>query len=465
MSKFSTRLAYGVGDLGPAMADNLRSVFFFYFLTSSGGLSPSVAGAILMISNACNAIATPLVGIASDRTRSSWGRRRVWMLGSAPLMGLSFVLCWWIPPLAPAQRALYYLSIASIQQASTAAFLVPYSALLTEITRDSEEHVKLNAWRFIGMLCGSIGSLVLMQILSDRGQTLAERAIFLGIASALAVVVSVIWCSLGTRESQGLAGSQGRWSWQEVISLTQNKPLLFLLGVFTCSWAIVQITPAILPYFIVNNLQLGDAAIAPIILTLKVASLVGLILWEPIGRYTGKRGAYWSGATLWAIVNLGILFISPADAPAIYFLVVAQGFGMGVAYLIPPSLLPEVIDWDELQTGQRREGLLNALLLLSSKLAVAISLYLCGVLLENSGFQEGLSAAEQPHSALLAIQQLCAYLPTALLGLSLILSYLYPLTPALHRETLSLLERRSQVSPLPARDDSVLARQSPGQST
>lgn len=77
---FTTKLAYGSGDMGPAITANVLVFFLLYFCTNVAGLPAGMAGSILAIGKISDAINDPIIGVLSDRTRTKWGRRIPWML-------------------------------------------------------------------------------------------------------------------------------------------------------------------------------------------------------------------------------------------------------------------------------------------------------------------------------------------------------------------------------------------------
>lgn len=424
------------------MTFNLLGVFFLFFLTSEVGIPPHLAGLILFIANSGNALGTLLVGVLSDRTQSALGRRRVWMLWSTPIFAISFILHWWVPPLAAGWQFSYFLGIAVLHQLAVVSFLVPYSALLTDMTEDESEHLKLNGWRFTFTLAGSIGSLLLMQGLAFWPYSQTQQLQILGCLCAGLTVISVLWCCYKTAEQPRAAIAAPQFNWQEFREMGQNRPLMLLIGIFALSWTSVQITPAILPYFLVNNLQLSTDAIPSVILTIKGATLAGLFLWEPLSRRLSKKIALLSGTTLWAIVNFSLFYVSPGQAAPIYIYAAVAGLGMGASYLVPPAMLPEIIDCYELQTGRRRDGLFNSLVLFMTKVSQALALFTFGQILSYSGFRESLPSSEQPESALWAIRELVVLLPSIALACGLVLSFFYPIDRALHQQTIQRLQQR-----------------------
>lgn len=437
----STRIAYGIGDFGPSMSLNVLIVFFFFFLTTVAGVPPNIAGTILLLSKGCNAIATLVVGPLSDQTRSPWGRRHTWMLASAPVLAISFALHWWVPPLTDWELYAYYLIVAIFFQVSFACFLIPYSALLSDLSEDNNDHIRLNGWRFSLAMTASTLSLLLMQVLTIGNDQPQQQLPILGSVCAIAILISVGWCCWQTEERE-LKAPTSQVNLEDLKQLASNRPFWLLLGIYAFSWMTLLVAPTILPYFIVNNLHLPESAITLISLTMKVATLGAIFLWKPLSEQLGKKVSFWLGISIWIIGNCGLFYLNTESAEWIYLIAVFQGMGMAAAYLIPPSMVPEAIDWDELKTGQRREGVFNSIMLFANKMAQAIGLFLFGQILTVAGFKESLPPLEQPESALVAIAITVILLPTIPLLGSLLLLFFYPIDRDTHQRTIFKLQKR-----------------------
>jgi len=437
----STRIAYGIGDFGPSMSLNVLIIFFFFFLTTAAGVPPNIAGTILLLSKGCNAIATLIVGPLSDQTRTRWGRRHTWMLASAPIMAISFALHWWVPPLTDWQLYGYYLIVAIFFQVSFACFLIPYSALLTDLSEDNQEHIRLNSWRFGFAMSASTFSLLLMQGLNGWSDQPQQQLPILGTVCAIATLFSIGWCSWQTEEEEQKA-TKRQLNLADLKKITQNRPFWFLLGIYSLSWMALLVAPTILPYFIVNNLRLPESAITSITLIMKIATFLAIFIWQPISAQLGKKATFWLGISIWVIGNCGLFYLQPEQAAWIYLIATLQGVGMAAAFLIPPSMVPEAIDWEELQTGQRREGVFNSIMLFANKMAQALGLFLFGQILAFAGFREALPPLEQPESALVTIAITVILLPTIPLLASLLLIFLYPIDRETHQKTVFQLQQR-----------------------
>jgi glycoside/pentoside/hexuronide:cation symporter, GPH family len=441
----STRLAYGIGDLGPSMAGNVLMIFFFFFLTSIAGLAPHLAGLILLLSNGWSAVSTLAIGILSDCTQSRWGRRRVWMFWSAPILAISFLMHWWVPPSEEWIRFGYYLVVALLFQTAGNAFTIPYGALVTELTENHDDHIRLNSARFSFSLGGCIGALLLAQGIAYWVPQPKQQLLDLGLLCSVITIVSIISCCWGTEERPNRPIAPTRINSQDIKDLLSNHSLRYLVGIYALAWLAVQITPAILPYFVVNCLELDTTEISKIFLIVQGTALGSLFIWEQLSRQIGKKLVYWAGVSIWVLAQLAFFYLNSDDLLLVYGLSVFVGLGMATAYLVPISMLPEVVDLDELETGHRREGLVYSILVFLQKASLALGLFLVGQMLTWSGFQEAVPGPIellQPDSAIASIRLITVSLPIlALLG-SLILTCFYPVTQEVYQAAVIQLQER-----------------------
>jgi glycoside/pentoside/hexuronide:cation symporter, GPH family len=153
--------------------------------------------------------------------------------------------------------------------------------------------------------------------------------------------------------------------------------------------------------------------------------------------------------SLWIVAEIGLFLLNEGQVWLLYFLAVLAGFGVSVAYLIPWSMIPDVIELDELQTGKRREGIFYGFMVLLQKMGLALGLFIVGWILEKSGFQANASATgvEQSSATILAIRLGISLIPAVFLVLGLFLNHSYPITEEFHQEIrLRLLEKKQTES-------------------
>lgn len=454
-----TKLAYGAGDLGPAMSANIMAFFLLVFFTNVAGISPGIAGTILLISKIWDAINDPIVGVLSDRTQSRWGRRLPWLLYGAIPFGIFYFLQWIVPRFSadPVTNGWglfwYYVAIAVIFNSLYTIVNLPYTALTPELTQDYNERTSLNSFRFSFSLGGAILSLILVQFIFSAIADPQQKYLVLGAVLAVLMVLPLYWCVWGTRdrvlafeaERSQTESSESLPYLQQLRLVFNNKAFLYVTGIYLCSWLGVQVTAAIIPYFVVNCMGLKDQNIPTVVIAVQGTALVMLFVWSYISERVGKKAVYFMGMSLWIMAQAGLFFLQPGQIGLMYFLAVLAGFGVSTAYLIPWSMMPDVIELDELTTGQRREGIFYGFMVLLQKFGLALGLFLVGIALQWAGFKAtvaGQSIPEQPASALMAIRVAIGPLPTLCLILGLVLAYFYPITREVHAEILLKLKER-----------------------
>jgi GPH family glycoside/pentoside/hexuronide:cation symporter len=302
-----TKLAYGAGDLGPAITANIGVFFALFFFTNVAGLSAGLAGSILLIGKIWDAVNDPMVGVLSDRTKSRWGRRLPWMLYGAIPFGIFFFLQWIVPHFSADKSTnswalfWYYVIISIVFNSFYTVVNLPYTALTPELTQDYNERTSLNSFRFAFSIGGSISSLILalgvFQLLKiDRTQ---QYLVLAGICTVVSVL-PLFWCVWGVRDRVLTAEAQREeaehlpFSDQLRIAFS-NRPFLYVVGIYLFSWLGVQVTAAILPYFVVNWMGLPEAEFPKVAIAVQGTSLIMLFVWSAVSQRVGKKAVYYMG--------------------------------------------------------------------------------------------------------------------------------------------------------------------------
>ncbi len=458
--KLSTKLAYGAGDLGPAITANISVFFLLIFFTNVAGIPVGLAGSILLIGKVWDAVNDPIVGVLTDKTSSRrWGRRLPWLLYGAIPFGVFFFLQWIVPPFAGDRTTQlsslfwYYVAIALLSQVFYTVVNLPYTAMTPELTQDYDERTSLNSFRFGFSIGGSVLSLILAQIIFAAISDRALQYVVLAAVCTVIAVLSLYWCVFGTRD-RVLAFEAKRIELPQPPSIPigeqlkivfTNRPFLFVIGIYLCSWLAVQLTASIIPYFVVNWMGLPESNVPTVLIGVQGTALAMLFVWTNLSKRFGKKAVYFMGMGLWIIAQIGLFFIQPNQIGLLYVLAIMAGVGVSTAYLIPWSMIPDVIELDELQTGQRREGIFYAFMVFLQKLGLALGLFLVSQTLEKSGFKEavvGQSLPIQPDSAIQAIRFGVGPLPMVFLICGLVLAYFYPLTREVHAGILLKLKEK-----------------------
>lgn len=435
--------------MGAGITATLLVFSFLIFLTNVAGLSPGLAGTVLLIGKISDAINDPIIGVLSDRTKSRWGRRHSWMLfGSIPF-GLFFFLQWIVPHFSADpnlnQWALfwYYVIIAILFNIAFTAVNLPYTALTPELTQDYNERTSLNSFRFAFSIGGSILALVIGIVISKFIEDSSQQYFVIGLGCAILSIFPIYWCVWGTKERHISETPESIPIFQQIRLALSNRPFLFVIGIYMCSWLAFQLTASIIPYFVTSWMKLDSYF--EVALLVQVVAIIMLFVWSRVSERIGKRMVYFMGMSMWIIAQAGLFFLQPGQVVGLYVLSMMAGVGVATAYLIPWSMLPDVIELDELKTGKRREGVFYAFMVLLQKMGLALGLFLVGLALENTGFissTPGQPLPDQPNSALMAIRIAIGPLPTFILLIGLLLAYFYPISREVHAEILLKLREK-----------------------
>ncbi|MEL6231177.1 MAG: glycoside-pentoside-hexuronide (GPH):cation symporter [Cyanobacteria bacterium J06627_3] len=437
---FQTKFTYGVGELGTAIPIGLSIFYLLFFLTEVVGLSPTLAGTVLLLGRVWDAINDPVIGWLSDRTRSRWGRRYPWLvLGALPL-GFFCFMQWIVPPLeSQTSLFIYYVLMAMGGYAAFSVIILPMVAIATELTPDYDERTSIMSVRSAANIIGSVVGLVLAQIIFALVENTRRQYMILGGVSAIVIVVAIAVCVVGTYgQYQPVLKQQPQTSGHSVgfqlRRVFQNRAFRWVMGVYLCSWVGVQVTAAMLPYFVTDWMHLGEQHFTQMAIAVQGSSVAMLPFWLWITKRTSKQMVYFIGAPI-ALIGVGLLgLVQPGQVVSMYVVGATIGIGVSTFYLVPFAMLPDVIDDEEVRTGERQEGMFISLMVFLQKVGVAIAIFLSGWMLDWAN-QIG------PDARLLVIRLLASALPSLLIFGGVYCVYRYPLTRRAHHRIRLQLER------------------------
>ena len=139
--------------MGTGLFASSSSILLLYYLTDTLGVAAALAGLVLFIPKFWDVVFDPLVGVASDRLRSRWGRRQPFLVAGALLAGLAFWATFHLPALVgPAMRAPVAGLAFFVGMSGYALFAVPYAAMAAELSDDTHERTRIMARRMGGAL-------------------------------------------------------------------------------------------------------------------------------------------------------------------------------------------------------------------------------------------------------------------------------------------------------------------------
>jgi GPH family glycoside/pentoside/hexuronide:cation symporter len=173
--------------------------------------------------------------------------------------------------------------------------------------------------------------------------------------------------------------------------------------------------------------------------------------WLWISRRTNKRSAYIGGMLFWVVMQFFIFTIQPGEVDKMLFLCVMLGIGLSSAYVLPDAIFPDIIEWDELRTGRRQEGIYYGARAFIRKMAGALTVFLTLQLLGWAGYQpppEDATLFTQSDSVLNMIRLLVSPIGAVMLSGAILCAWLYPLDREKYAKIRELLEKRKEKLPV-----------------
>ncbi|MBN1582264.1 MAG: MFS transporter, partial [Anaerolineae bacterium] len=358
-----TKLMYGVGDTGFSLTGTIIGAYFAIFLTDVVGISPATAAAAIFVGRSWDYVNDPLIGYISDRTRTRWGRRRPFLLFGFLPFALAFSMLWWRPPFDSELALAIYYAIAYVVYDAAATFVyMPYFALTPELTLDYDERTALTSYRmFFSILASLIAFTVPIVMVKSFSPANTSRVWWMGAAFGLVSALPLLITFFGTRERQiNIEQAQPRLR-ESIQAAVKNRPFVFGLGIMLLTWVSVNVVQTALLYF-VRYVAQREAQSDLIMGSIFVTAILTLPIWERAARRWNKKWAYVAGIAFWAVVQLVLITVNASTSLApIVFLCVLAGVGVAAAHVLPWSIIPDAIEWDELQTGERHEGMFYSL--------------------------------------------------------------------------------------------------------
>jgi sugar (glycoside-pentoside-hexuronide) transporter len=451
------KAVYATGDFTVnAFLSVLGIVYITYFLTEIVGLRTELAGAVQLVGRAIDALADPLMGRVSDRCRWKAGRRRPFFLIGALPFGLFFALLWVdLTGASQLQLFTYYTAVYVLGCLSMTVLSVPYLALLPEMAIGYDARTSLNVWRNCGAVIGVFAAVVFRPVanwLGGGSGGYAAAGICFGalLAAPWLAIHRVSW------ERPDFQQRETQVSFRDGMRiLMAHASFRRLTAMYLCGRISMDLIGAMLILYFTHYLG-RTHDFEPMMFIFLLSGLLWLPVWLRVARHLEKATVFTIGTLWWAAMQLGLLAAQP-DWPRSVVFAFAPLIALGyvVVDLMPWAMIGEVVDEDELATGERREGLYNGFFMFVRKLAGTAGVALAMFVLGSLGFGKH---DVQPPAAVEAIRWLGSVVPSLLLLLSAWFARGYPLTRAEHARILARLAERGDQVKVATSASSISAR-------
>ncbi len=410
------KFAYGLGSI----VNNLLGGAIGYMsivLNVGLGMNPALVGTLQAIPRFTDALTDPIMGYISDKTHSKFGRRRPYIFVGAILVGIVFALMWQLPEGYNEMFYFWYFLIGSIIfYLFYTMFATPWVALGYELTSDYHERTRLmGVMNFMGQfawisLPWFYSIMENDRLFSDSVQGARSLAIGIGVFVAVVGIMPAIFCrerfvqgetaaKVKSRFVQGLKTNVVQFFKGLVITVKRVEFLKLCAGTFFLFNGIMLVG-AFSSYITIFYVSGGDndmgakyMGLFGTISTISTLLAITAVTW--ISSRIGKRKTFIIATSFTLFGSLIKWFCYDPMAP--WKVLIPAPFiaiGMGALFTLMGSMIADVCDLDELETGERREGMFGAIYWWMVKLGMALAFGLSGFLLNGTGFQVEFGGAQ-----------------------------------------------------------------------
>ena len=458
-----TKLFYGFGSVAFGVKDNGFSYFLLIFYNQVMGLPAQTVGLAIMIALFVDAFLDPIGGQASDNFRSRWGRRHPFMYAAAIPVAVSYLLLWNPPEGLDHQGLFFYLiGTAILIRSFITCYEIPSAALAAELTTGYDERTKLLSYRF---LFGWIGGLAIyfaalkVFLTADAthkvGQLNVEGYARYGVAAALIMLVAILVSSLGThRQIPFLRTAPHRklslpMLAREMFGTLSHASFLRILVSNLFGAMAGGLTLSISLYFTTFFWEFSSAQIALFTFASLTAALFAFAAAPMFSQKFGKKrsamtllliGVAVGGSPI--VLRLMGLFPengSPVLFPLIFLQNVISTGATITANILTSSMIADVVEDSELQTGRRSEGLFFAASAFVAKAVTGIGIFTSAMLLKAAAFPQGAKPGEVDPEVIARLGMIYVPVLVVLYGLCVIFMSGYRITRESHAESLRQL--------------------------
>lgn len=375
------RVAFGI-------MGTLFGTYLMKFATDVLLIDAAIMGTLIFISRLWDGVSDPMAGYLSDRTRSRFGRRRSWMYCAAIPVGASLFMMWSPPQFLDTLWTIVWMGAALlIYETASTAFFVPHGALGIELSPSYHERTRLFGYSHMISAIGTLLGLISLQFMNSA-EDKREFAFLLSLFAGLAVSAIILLSTRYLPERAEFQVRGGRSIVKSFIDVAHNPHVRLLLAVYAIETFGTATVPLLVPYLLEYAIPMKSMLVI-ILLTYTIPQFIFTPFWIYMAECYGKKNVWLFSFSL-TMVTFFLFFpaflVFREPGVWIWLLAFLLGFGAGAGAVVVPAIQADVLDWDELKTGERKEGTYFSIANLVRKTAASVAALVTGLALSIGGF-------------------------------------------------------------------------------
>ena len=458
-----SKFGYGAGDVLGGGAFALTSLLFLNFLVTVEGIPAALGGVIVLAGKFWDAIIDPTLGLISDRAKSRFGRRRVFLLyGIIPVI-VTFALMWYSFGIqGTTLKFIYYMFMYLMFTTAFSIIQVPYNALLTDMVDDYEARAGYSSIRILisniaATISVTVPNLILGPVANRTPYSFLIMSTIFGLFFGLPILITFFTTKERPNHADGEVVTI-KMMLKQLGKALHNKTFLQFIGIFVFAQAATDVGTTVTAFWLTDILHHAEL----ITIVSGITMIVGLLVL-PVNNLIAKRlgkhcPAYITLPLRMAGCAIAFFLGAGAGMPVILFVCILGGLGASASSFVPYTLLPDLPDTDEMITGNQNAGIYAGMATFVRTLSSGIAVFLTGVVLDLFGYMESTAGVvvEQTETAIFGIRVLFSIIPLLLTLAAVIIGARYRLTKPNHKAMREAVEYKKQ-NGVPTEDPALIA--------
>jgi oligogalacturonide transporter len=458
-----SKLGYGVIDILGGGSFALISLLYLGFLVTTEGISPALAGGIVMFGRIWDAVLDPWLGIVSDRMNSKFGRRRVFFIAAFVPIILTFSLIWYSFGITDmTAKVIYYCIIYSLFTISYSLVQVPYNALLPDMV---EGYGNRAGFVTVRLLISNISALISVTVppllLGAEDSRTHTDFLVMGVIFAFFYGLPVLIGFFSTWENPTKSNEGESVTLKEMLHTVggtlKNKAYRQYLGIFCWGQMATDIVSAMAVFWLLDILRMQG-----MLMVFSGVTMAAGVLMLPVNNWMSKKYGkqYPSFICMpFRVIALALAFITGGSGGVIvlYVICILNGIGTSSASFVPWNLLPDVPDSDEMISGERKAGVFAGFSTFIRTFSSGLAIFLTGIVLQLFGYVESTAGETivQTDLALFGVNFMFTIVPIALSLIVVWLGLRYTLTKKNHDAIITAIAHKRETG-IPTDDPELI---------
>ena len=447
------KLFFAAADIFGGGSFNIVNFLYAPFLALTVRVDPFGIAFVTIFARLWDAFTDPVMGFISDRTKSRFGKRRVYLIFVSPFILVSFFLLFFPYQIDSAflrvvSVLLSYLLFTTVQT----MVMIPYYSLSSEVASDYKMRASYNSYRLGFSIFASILCVAIPGMMVKMFETEAIGYQMMALSFGLLFTISVLITGLFGKEEITSKPATEKFSFIALAKPLKLRPFKQYLGMFL----VLQMSMAIMSglfffyvdfYITKSQTAAGESSFVGMIAAglMFGMQIVALPIYIKIIGKWGKTVAYQVGSIIWIVLAVALFFV-PADVNpiVIYLLGAFMGFGISGPGLVPHTMYGDIVDAGVLLFKERLDGQMSGFTNFVNKIAQGIGLGLVMFVLGVVGFVEkkdpNVPVYGQEETVLLVMRLILVLTPIVFMTIGILISKRYKINQSMHQKIKHAIE-------------------------